>query len=90
MKQFFAYIRVSTVKQGEKGVSLQEQKDAIASYAHRNGSEITQWFEEQETAAKHGRPVFTQMLRLLRIQNGLFVTEIQYAPTPCNNVLRWL
>jgi len=67
MKQFFAYIRVSTVKQGEKGVSLQEQKDAIASYAHRNGSEITQWFEEQETAAKHGRPVFTQMLHLLRI-----------------------
>ncbi len=66
MKQFFAYIRVSTVKQGEKGVSLQEQKDAIASYAHRNGIEITQWFEEQETAAKHGRPIFTQMLRLLR------------------------
>src|SRR2546425_6153261 len=66
MKQFFAYIRVSTVKQGEKGVSLQEQKDAIASYARRNGIEIDQWFEEQETAAKHGRPVFTHMLRLLR------------------------
>jgi DNA invertase Pin-like site-specific DNA recombinase len=66
MKQFFAYIRVSTVRQGEKGVSLQEQKDAIESYAHRNGIEICQWFEERETAAKHGRPVFTQMLRLLR------------------------
>lgn len=66
MKQFFAYIRVSTVRQGEKGVSLQEQKDAITSYAHRNGIEIHQWFEERETAAKYGRPIFTQMLRLLR------------------------
>lgn len=66
MKRFFAYIRVSTVRQGEKGVSLQEQKDAIANYARRNDIEIVQWFEEKETAAKRGRPVFTQMLRLLR------------------------
>lgn len=66
MKQFFGYIRVSTVKQGEKGVSLQEQKDAIANYAHRYGLEICEWFEERETAAKRGRPIFTQMLRLLR------------------------
>jgi hypothetical protein len=29
MKQFFGYVRVSTAKQGEKGVSLQEQRDAI-------------------------------------------------------------
>ncbi len=47
-------------------MSLQEQKDAIARYAQRFSLEITQWFEERETAAKRGRPVFTQMLRLLR------------------------
>ncbi|MEQ1509320.1 MAG: hypothetical protein ABL909_02830 [Sphingopyxis sp.] len=29
MRTYFAYIRVSTVKQGEKGSSLTEQKDAI-------------------------------------------------------------
>jgi DNA invertase Pin-like site-specific DNA recombinase len=29
MKQFFGYVRVSTVKQGERGVSLQEQRSAI-------------------------------------------------------------
>jgi site-specific DNA recombinase len=66
MENFLAYIRVSTAKQGEKGVSLQEQKEAIARYAERYGLEISQWFEERETAAKRGRPGFTQMLRLLR------------------------
>src|SRR5207245_11339384 len=46
--------------------SLQEQKGAIENYSHRFGLKIDQWFEERETAAKHGRPVFTQMLKLLR------------------------
>ncbi len=66
MKLYFGYIRVSTPKQGEKGVSLQEQKEAIQNYARRYGLEIIQWFEERETAAKRGRPVFNQMLRLIR------------------------
>lgn len=66
MRQFFGYIRVSTVKQGEHGVSLQEQREAIARYASRHQITIARWFEEQETAAKRGRPVFTEMLRLLR------------------------
>src|SRR5439155_16344934 len=66
MKQLFGYTRVSTAKQGEHGVSLQEQHDAIVRFAQRNALEITGWFEERETAAKRGRPVFNQMLRLLR------------------------
>lgn len=66
MRDFFAYIRVSTAKQGEKGVSLQEQKDAINRYAARNSYQISEWFEERETAAARGRPIFTHMLRLLR------------------------
>lgn len=66
MRSFFAYIRVSTARQGERGVSLQEQRDAIESHAKRNGLEIVEWFEERETAAKRGRAIFTQMLRLLQ------------------------
>jgi DNA invertase Pin-like site-specific DNA recombinase len=66
LKKLFGYIRVSTVKQGERGVSLQEQRDAIVRYAERNGFEIIGWFEERETAAKRGRPVFNQMLKLLK------------------------
>jgi len=67
MGKFLAYARVSTPRQGEKGVSLPEQKEAIERYARVHGLEITRWFEERESAAQTGRPAFTQMLRLLRL-----------------------
>lgn len=66
MKSYFAYIRVSTVKQGEHGSSLQEQKSAIEAYAARHDLRIVQWFEETETAAKQGRRQFTLLTNLLR------------------------
>jgi len=66
MSGYIGYIRVSTVKQGTKGVSLQEQRGAILRYAERNQFPITIWLEEMETAAKQGRPVFNQALKLLR------------------------
>lgn len=61
MKQCFGYIRVSTVKQGD-GVSLEAQKESILSFASRNGLVINRWFEEKESAAKRGRPLFDQMI----------------------------
>ncbi len=64
-RDFFAYTRVSTAKQG-LGVSLAEQRAAIESYAERNGLRIVRWFEEKETAAKRGRALFGQMLTDLR------------------------
>jgi len=66
MKTYFGYIRVSTARQGERGVSLQEQRDAITRYAERQHLDISRWFEERETAAKRGRPIFNEMLKLLR------------------------
>jgi site-specific DNA recombinase len=76
--KYFGYIRVSTAKQGEKGVSLQEQRDAIVRYAERYGLTIAQWFEERESAAKRGRPVFTQMMKQLRSRTvrGLIIHKI--------------
>jgi DNA invertase Pin-like site-specific DNA recombinase len=65
-KQYFSYIRVSTARQGEHGVSLKEQHDAIIRYAQKNSLPIARSFEERETAAKRGRPIFSQMIRSLR------------------------
>jgi site-specific DNA recombinase len=77
-KKYFGYIRVSTARQGEKGVSLQEQRDAILRYAQRYGLDITEWFEERESAARRGRPVFTQLMKKLRhgSARGLVVHKI--------------
>jgi site-specific DNA recombinase len=65
-KAYFAYIRVSTVKQGEHGSSLQEQRDAITNFASRQGLHIATWFVERETAAKVGRSEFTRMMTALK------------------------
>ena len=78
MKRYFGYIRVSTQKQGVRGVSLVEQRDAIARYAQREGAAISAWFEERETAAKRGRRVFADMLRRLRANeaDGVIIHKI--------------
>ena len=77
MKPCFGYIRVSTQKQGE-GVSLEAQKDAITAFASHNNLQVTEWFEEKETAAKSGRPIFSRMLKMLERGRayGLIVHKI--------------
>ena len=65
MKTYYGYTRVSTAKQGE-GVSLEAQKEAIQHYADKNGLQVNLWFEEKETAAKLGRPIFSKMISLLQ------------------------
>jgi site-specific DNA recombinase len=78
MKAVFGYIRVSTVRQGTQGSSLIEQQSAIERYAAKHELHITEWFEELETAAKRGRPVFNRMLKLLGRQRatGVIIHKI--------------
>jgi len=78
VKKYFGYVRVSTVRQGEHGVSLQEQREAINKYASRFSLNVCEWFEEQETAAKRGRPIFTKMLRQLKrgVADGMIMHKI--------------
>jgi site-specific DNA recombinase len=45
---------------------LPEQKDAIIRYAAKSNLTICDWFEEVQTAAKKGRPVWAKMLKALR------------------------
>lgn len=77
MKKVYGYIRVSTVKQG-KGVSPDEQKDAIERYAEKRELEVIEWFEEEKTAAKQGRPLFNKMMKLLKAKkaNGVIMHKI--------------
>lgn len=78
MKSCYAYIRVSTVKQGSEGSSLAEQRTAIETFAARHGIVIAEWFEEMETAAKRGQPQFARLTALLREgkANGVILHKI--------------
>src|SRR5216683_2900720 len=76
-RQFFGYLRVSTLRQGE-GVSLITQREEITRFAARLDLVIVGWFEEKETAAKRGRPVFGEVLERLRKGevDGLIVYKV--------------
>lgn len=65
-KKVFAYVRVSTQKQGREGVSLQAQRDAVLRYATIHELQVVEWFEEQESAAKQGHPIFDRMVSQLK------------------------
>lgn len=88
MKSVFAYTRVSTVRQGTQGSSLLEQKAAIERYAATHHLRITEWFEEQETAAKLGRPVFSKMIKLL-INNKATGVVIHKIDRSARNLKDW-
>lgn len=65
MTRMYAYVRVSTARQGQ-GASLTEQRSAIEDLAEKEGYLITQWFSEKESAAKRGRREFSRMVSQLR------------------------
>lgn len=77
-KSYFSYVRVSTQRQGSSGTSLTEQLSAIERYADRFNLQISKRYEERETAAKLGRPVFLEMLKALRQgkADGIIVHKI--------------
>ena len=77
-KKYFSYIRVSTQRQGQHGTSLAEQQAAIERFAGSWNLPIVKRFEERETAAKQGRPVFLEMLKQLRsgTAHGVIIHKI--------------
>ncbi len=77
-KTFYSYVRVSTQRQGQQGTSLAEQTAAIDRYAKTWNLEIIKRFEERETAAKTGRPVFLDMVSALkqRKARGVLIHKI--------------
>ncbi|MFN0279178.1 MAG: recombinase family protein [Pyrinomonadaceae bacterium] len=77
-KKYYSYIRVSTQRQGQHGTSLTEQQAAIDRFAKSWNLPIVERFEERETAAKQGRPVFLEMLKRLKrgSANGVIIHKI--------------
>jgi len=77
-KKYFSYIRVSTQRQGQYGTSLAEQQAAIERFATSWNLSIIKRFEERETAAKQGRPVFLEMLTELKMRraDGVIIRKI--------------
>jgi DNA invertase Pin-like site-specific DNA recombinase len=72
MDKYVAYLRVSTQKQGESGLGLQAQKEAVEMYAKRQGCDIIATFTETESGRKSnkGRPQLQAALERVKISNS--------------------
>ena len=62
-KRAFGYVRVSTDMQAQYGLSLEAQKDQIASYARAYGYEVIGFYVDHDSAKNtHGRPEYLKMV----------------------------
>lgn len=72
-----AYIRVSTARQGESGLGLEAQMDAIGRYAATAGSSVVQTYREIESGRRSDRP---ELLRAIahakRLRGRLVIAKL--------------
>ena len=66
----FGYARVSTLKQGKDGNSLESQSELLL----QNGAEVI--FEEKFTGTKKSRPKLDKLLEILKEGDTLIVTKL--------------
>lgn len=59
---FVAYLRVSTVRQGESGLGLEAQRAAVEAFARQHGGAIVGSYVEVETGKRSDRPELAKAL----------------------------
>ena len=59
---FVAYLRVSTVRQGESGLGLEAQRAAVEAFARQHGGAIVASYVEVETGKRADRPELAKAL----------------------------
>lgn len=68
-----AYRRVSTQKQGQSGLGLEAQAEAIAGYAGRIGATVTATFTEVESGKRNDRPELHKAIHLAKVTGATLV-----------------
>lgn len=73
MRKFVAYYRVSTARQGQSGLGLDAQRNAVKDYLRAQGwPPVAEWVEI-ESGCKNDRPELAKALRACRIHGATLV-----------------
>lgn len=72
-QRMIAYLRVSTARQGQSGLGLAAQRQAVATYAAGCGKIIAAEFVEVESGGKAKRPQLALALEACRIHRAVLV-----------------
>lgn len=66
-----SYLRVSTRAQGESGLGLEAQREAVRKYAEGHGAEVVAEFVEVESGRKNDRPQLGLALDRCKLIGGM-------------------
>lgn len=74
MKQLaYAYMRVSTQRQGRNGFGLSAQRTTVTQYAAANGLKIGKFYIEIETGTNNNRSELSKALRTCQANKGILL-----------------
>src|SRR5690606_26928689 len=62
-----SYLRVSTRRQGQSGLGLEAQRQAIETYAAQRGATILETFTEVESGRNNARPELAKAMHLAKV-----------------------
>jgi DNA invertase Pin-like site-specific DNA recombinase len=71
--KYIAYYRVSTQKQGDSGLGLDAQKEAVTRYLNGGRWNLVDEFTEIETGKNNNRPVLAQALAACRLHRATLI-----------------
>jgi len=69
-QRYIAYFRVSTQKQGQSGLGLDAQKQAVSEFLSQFGGEVIAEFVEVESGKRADRPEFTKAADYAELANA--------------------
>lgn len=73
MRRFIGYLRVSTQRQGESGLGLEAQRNAVQAYVSAVGGTVFAWFTEVESGKRSDRPQLAAALLQARATRSTLV-----------------
>jgi DNA invertase Pin-like site-specific DNA recombinase len=77
-KRYVAYYRVSTQKQGQYGLGIEAQQNAVAEFLQQFGGGLVAEFIEVESGKRCDRPEFIKAADYAELANAvLFVAKLE-------------
>ena len=77
MKNFIAYYRVSTARQGQSGLGLEAQEVAVAGYLSTHDGELVASFTEIESGKRKTRPQLSAAMAVCKKRKaGLIIAKL--------------